>query len=330
MNDKQKRKKIRSYFTKRVGFGWPVFLIVAGVIAFAIGMDNDESILCAGAGMVLLGGLWGMTALGQKLGVPSDSQIDQWFEEDLKNISRHALEKLDLSPELLTEKDPLRIFGPIFWDTYGVDEDDIWLKVGKDDILRYSIISVLYVFTAEHLLAAYECLFNLLKNEKLHEDTYEFHYQDIVAVTTHEESRSRILPRKKKTKQTFKERDFHITVPGESISITIDSETLTEISKGDVYHRDEVEKTVQRLRTLIRDKKQALATQPIPTSPPPYVTPAVSMPAVPEASEPEPEASPPVNQNSDAEGTRVRFCSNCGREVQPAERFCSNCGHPLR
>jgi len=331
MDDKLKRKKIRNYFSKKVGFGWPAFLVIAGIIVVAIGLNNDEGVACVGAGMVIFGGLMGLNGFVGRLAIPSDRQIDQWFEEDLRGISKHALEKLDLTADLLTEKAPLQIIGPIFWDwdVYGVPEDDMWLKLGGDNTLRYTIISVLYIFTAEHLLAAYECVFNFLKNERLHEDTYEFHYQDIVAVTTHEEARSRVLPHKKKMKKTLKEREFHITVPGESISMIIDSETLTSDLKGDVYRKDDVERTVQRLRSLIRDKKQALASQPIPTSPPPQVSPSNSMPTVPE---PGLQAPPPPSDGraaSQAVQTGPRFCSNCGKAVQPAERFCSNCGNAL-
>lgn len=335
MDDKQKRKKIREYFTKKdAGFSWPVLLIFGGAFAFMVGASNYvDELQCVGGGMVLFGLLLGGVALGRRASMPSDPRIDQWFEEDLKKISTHALKKMDLSPDLLTEKEPLMIIGPIFWDwnDYGVPENDMWLKLGKDNVLRYTIISVLYIFTAEHLMAAYECIFNFLKNEKVHEDTYEFHYQDIVAVTTHENTHSRILPRQKK-KQTLKEQEFHITVPGESITIIIDSDTLTENTKGDVYRKDEVDRTVQRLRALIRDKKQSLTSQAVPTTPPAYAPPPASMPEVPAPENSSPTAPPPtgnVDAGTGAGSQGVNFCSNCGRQVQPEERFCSNCGHQL-
>ena len=340
MDDKLKRKKIRLYFTtKKAGFGWAVFFLVGGIFAFMVGASNySDELQCIGAVMVLVGLFLGAGALGKRASMPSDHRIDQWFEDDMKKIQEHALKKMDLSTELLTEKEPLIIIGPIFWDwdDYGVPEDDMWLKLGDDLVLRYTIITVLYIFTAEHLMAAYECVFNFLKNEKVHEDTYEFHYQDIVAVTTHENSHTRILPRKKK-KQTSKEQEFHITVPGESITITIDSETLTENTKADVYRKSEVDRTVQRLRALIRDKKQSLASQPIPTTPPAYSPPPATMPGVPEPGDSGMEAPPPgetVQPPNSPEkagtGGGVNFCSNCGKQVHPTEKFCSNCGNQLR
>lgn len=328
MDDKQKRKKIRDYFSgKKGGFNWPASLIVAGIIAFAMGVDNDESLLCIGAGLVMLGGLMGAGALISRLSLASDQQIDRWLEEDLKEISKHALKKLDLSPELLTSKEPLRVLGPILWETSGVPDKDLLHRNGKDNVSRFAVYSVAMIYTAEHLLAAYECDFNMLKNVTLNEDTYEFHYRDIVSVTTHETSTSYVLPNNEKM---VVGQEFKISVPGESISVIIDSPALFKITKGEIVFKDEVEKTVQRLRNLLRDKKQS-ASQPIPTAPPAYTPPSQSMPGVPEPEGSGVEASPPeTNENTGTGEGSVNFCSNCGRQVQPTERFCSNCGHQLK
>lgn len=335
MDDKQKRKRIRDYFTKKkTGYAWPVFLVFAGVFAFFVGLDNDESLLCVGAGLVVFGGLLGAGVLMKRSSLPSDQQIDRWLEEDLREISKHALEKLDLSPELLTTKEPSRVLGPILWETPGVPDKDLLYKKGKDEITRFAVYSVALIYTAEHLLAAYECDYNMLKNVTLNEDTYEFHYGDIVSVTTHETSTSYVLPNNEKM---VVGQEFKISVPGESISVIVDSPALYKITKGEILYKHEVEKVVQRLRNLLRDKKQS-ASQPIPTSPPSYTPPAASMPAVPEAEDSGFEAPAPAgNKNSGTPkassgmtGSNVKFCSNCGREVRLTERFCSNCGHQLR
>ena len=327
MNDKQKRKKIRDYFTKKGGFGWPIALFITGILVFAIGIDNDESLFCVGSGLAGFGILWGVIAFAGRASLPSDHQIDQWLEDDLKEISKHALQKLDLSPELLTTEKPLRVLGPILWTTSGVPDKDLLWKKGKDEYVRFSVYSVVLIYTAEHLLAAYECDFNMLKDVMLNENTYEFHYQDIVSVTTHETSTSYTLPNNEKM---VVGQEFKVSVPGESINVIIDSQAIFKVTKGDIYYKDEVEKTVQRLRNLLRDRKQS-ASQPIPTAPPAYTSPSPSMPAVSEpSSQPGFEAPPPPEAQAGEAGNAVRFCSNCGREVQPSERFCSACGYKLR
>lgn len=328
MSDKQGRKKIRDYFSKKVSFGWPVFLIVVGVFVYAVNSEGYNPYQCVGVGIVLFGVLWGEIALGQKASLPSDHQIDRWLEDDLSELSKHALRKLDLLPELLTNKEPLRVLGPILWSTPGVSDKDLLWKKGRDEYVRFSVYSVVMIYTAEHLLAAYECDFNMLKNVMLNENTYEFHYQDIVSVTTHETSTSYTLPNNEKM---VVGQEFKVSVPGESINVIVDSQALFKITKGDMYHKDEVEKTVQRLRSLLRDKKQSLAAKEIHTAPS-FAQPGSSMPAVPESVNSGLEAPPPSNRNagSGAAGAEVRFCSNCGRQVQPAERFCSSCGKQLR
>lgn len=335
MNEKQKRKKIHDYFTrKKSGFAWPVILIFAGIFAFAVGASEDDSLLCVGAGLVLFGGFLGAMELMKRASLPSDHQIDQWLYEDLKEISKHALQKLDLSTELLTTEEPLRVLGPILWSISGIADKELLWKKGKDEYVRFSVYSVVLIYTAEYLLAAYECDYNMLKNVTLNENTYEFHYQDIVSVTTHETSTSYTLPNNEKM---VVGQEFKVSVPGESINVIIDSQALFKITKGDMYYKDEVEKTVQRLRNLLRDKKQS-ASQPIPTSPPAYTAPPPSMPSVPETPEQGFQAPPPTDDNATQPGisteqppdSGVHFCSNCGRQVQPEERFCSNCGNQLR
>lgn len=335
MNDKQKRKKIREYFSK-IGCGWQIFMLIAGILAFLFGASNNDAELLVFIGIVLglIGGIAFISALIRRSSQPNDRQIDQWFEEDLKEISKHALQKLDLSSELLAGKEPLRVIGPVLWPTSGVPNSDLLWKKGSDDYVRFSVYKVVLIYTAEHLLAAYSCDFNMLKNVLLNEDTYEFHYRDIVSVTTHEASTSYTLPNNEKM---VVGQEFRVSVPGESINVIIDSQTLFKITKGDVFYKNEVEKTVQRLRNLLRDKKQS-ASQPIPTSPPPYAAPSSAMPSVSQASDqsfqvPSPPESISVamaEKPASAPQSTDRYCSNCGREVKPDDRFCPNCGKQLK
>jgi hypothetical protein len=335
MNDKQKRKKIREYFLK-IGCGWQVLMVVTGIFAFLYGMNNyDAQILAVfGIGLGLIGGVASVFVLIRKTSQPNDRQMDQWFEEDLKEISKHALKKLDLSPELLAGKEPLKINGPILWSTDGVSDGDLLWKKGRDDFVRFSVYKIVMIYTAEHLLAAYSCDFNMLKNVMLNEDTYEFHYRDIVSVTTHETSTSYVLPNGEKL---IVVQEFKVSVPGESINVIIDSKKLFAITKGNVYRKDEVERTVQRLRNLLRDKKQS-ASQPIVASPSPYAAPSSAMPSVSQVHDQSFQVSPPPESISLALNEKQgsppqsmdRYCSNCGREIKPDDRFCPNCGKQLK
>jgi zinc ribbon protein len=362
MDDKEKRKKIRRYFSK-INFGWPVVLLFFGAGSFLVGVNtyyNGEPYIYLGIGLGIWGGLAFLAALSKRASQPSARQIDEWFDEDLKEISRHALRKLDLDNKLLAGKEPLRVIGPILWSRPGIANRDLLWKKGKDDYVRFSVYQVVMLYTAEHLLAAYVCDFNTLKNVMLNEETYEFHYQDIVSVATLETSTSYTLPNNEKLVVA---QEFKISVSsGESIDMIIDSAKLFQFTKGNVYYKNEVEKTVQRLRNLLRDKKQP--TGPV-SSAPAYT--AMPSPSVPSASfadaslfatppEEPIHASPPsgptgttlpravldaaqalespvpasVGRTGTSNAGIDRFCSNCGRHVDETNRFCPSCGKQLK
>ena len=232
MRDRQKRKKIRQYFQK-TRFGSAIFLILAGgaAIAFDIIIEGEGIIALGGLLLGGLGGLMLLAAIIRSLSRPSDRAIDRWFEEDLEQIHKHAIDKLGLGEDLLgVKKEPLRAIGPILWSNAGVPEQDLLYKKGKDGVTRFSVYEILMIYTAEHLLAAYSCDFNTLKNVMLNEATYEFHYQDIVSVATRESSTSYTLPNREKLVDS---QEFSVSVSsGESIGVVIRSEKLVEITKA--------------------------------------------------------------------------------------------------
>ena len=338
MDDKQKRKRIRLYFSG-AGCGWQAALLVIGAIAILVGLNTRDGEMIALLGLLL--GIWGgiasLGAVSRWMSRPGYKQIDEWFEEDLQKVSQHALTKLDLSTALLAGEceeggriKPLRVIGPILWSTPGVpDNDRLWRK-DKDELVRFSIYKIVLIYTAKHLLAAYSCDFNTLRNVMLNEETYEFHYQDIVSVSTRETSTSYTLPNNEKL--VFAQ-EFKVSVSsGESIDVIVDSPTLFKMTKGNVYYKNEVDQTVSRLRNLLRDRKQT-ATQPVPVAPV-YAAPSPVMPSVSEASDRPLQVASPAEKNPapiavmppPPQGQDNHFCSNCGRELKPDEHFCPGCG----
>lgn len=362
MRDKQKRKKIRQYFQK-TSYGWSFFLILAGgaAIVFDVIAGADGVLAIGGLVLAAIGGIMFLSAAFKSLSRPSDTTIDKWFEEDLQQIHKHAVHKLGLGEELLgVKKEPLRAIGPIWWSDSGVPKQDLLYKQGKDGVTRYSVYEVLLIYTAEHLLAAYSCDFNTLKNVMLNEATYEFHYQDIVSVATRESSTSYTLPNKEKLVDS---QEFSVSVSsGESIGVVIKSDKLVEITKGEMPFKDEVENTINRLRSLLRDKKQPVAPPPTYAAPvqsagtPPIradeVTPSVSPPT--ESGQSVPSAAPPVAGGITAsppdptvvvpEQDTPAASPPSGSDLSPStpdaqpqppdeeevfERYCSNCGTKL-
>jgi hypothetical protein len=255
MNEKTKRKKIRSYFSRsHPGIAMSFVLVgtIAIVLSLAAGRGAEAGV---GVGVLLFAVslLWFFVAITQQIQRPSDDQMDKWLEEDLKQIVERSLNKLGLVGARLMKDEPVMFTGPILWPTTGIPNQDLLWKKGKDDTVRFAVYRVTVIQLAEHLLAAYACDFNFLKNVKLNEDTDEYHYRDIASVSTHEISTSYKLPN---GKSLVHAQAFRLSVvSGESIQVTIGAEKLEEITGGSIPTTD-AEKAVQVIRTMLREKKK--------------------------------------------------------------------------
>lgn len=108
---------------------------------------------------------------------PTDAQQDAWLNGDLEKIKGEALEKLDLKPHERggSPIDPIMVVGPA---------SQAKLAVGKDGIIRFSVYEVLVVYLTDYQLAVYQCVVDLVNRIKLSQATQEYHYTDVVSVTT--------------------------------------------------------------------------------------------------------------------------------------------------
>jgi len=184
--------------------------------------------------------------------LPSDEQVDQWLQEDLRNIVSKSLDKLGMDNSQVVGE-PLLIRGPILWATTGVPATDLRWKKGKDGIVRFAINRVTVIQLTEQLLGDYACDFNFLKNVMLNERTDEYHYKDLVSVSTQEISTSYTLPT---GVRMVSAQAFRLSVAsGEHIDVTVNAAKLSEVTGGSIPTTG-AEKAVQVIRTMLREKKQ--------------------------------------------------------------------------
>lgn len=197
-------------------------------------------------------GNWGL-AESDMAHIPTGKQIDKYLQEDLKNIEEYALtEKLGLVRKQL-KRDPLIIYGPLFWKTYGIpDKDLVYVKEKPTNFLRFSCYQVVIVFLTDAWVATYTCDFNFLRNARLGEKTVEYLYQDIVSVSTEEISTNYTLP-DGKTLQRAKV--FRLAVAsGDRIEVVVNSSQLKDMLDGTLNLEDQ-DKNVQIIREMLRSKK---------------------------------------------------------------------------
>ncbi len=154
-----------------------VFAVVGGGFAFARGLLLFEAYRAA------------QEAASPK---PRDAIIDKIRDHELHKVRRRALDRLDLTTEDLEldpvdwdplaepglgalPREPLVVTGP-------VPASDV--VVGRDGVWRFSQYAVLVICPTDYHLGLYRCVIDLRVAGLFQEETHEYHYTDVVAVST--------------------------------------------------------------------------------------------------------------------------------------------------
>ncbi|MGE0127253.1 MAG: hypothetical protein AB7U82_04020 [Blastocatellales bacterium] len=249
MNEQTKRDKLRSYFKKHsVKPG--VWLMLLGIFG-AMFSQQLEGAFAVSILMAVSGIIWLIIFAVLASNRIDDMQVDRWMQEDLNWIVGKSLNKTGLDrSEIIAE--PLLITGPILWTTTGVSNEDLLWRKGKDGVARFTIQRVTVILLTKQLLASYACDFNFLKNVTLNERADEYHYKDVVSVSTQEISTSYTLPNGVSCVQA---QAFRVSiVNGENIQVMTGASALAEITGGSLPSNGS-EKAVQVIRKMLREKR---------------------------------------------------------------------------
>ncbi len=123
---------------------------------------------------------------------------------------------------------------------------------------RYGSWEILVLQFTEHNLGIYVCDYNLIKNVTVNEKTYQCHYQDIVSISTIDESTSDKFPEGVKFVKT---RKFSILLAnGDPITVPLEYNQLELEEEED--RDNKIHKTIAAIRNLIKDKKQMRVREP--------------------------------------------------------------------
>jgi hypothetical protein len=253
----RREKALRRYFFGRAPKG-AIWMIVIAVFlcagGFVLAEDTDGLSIIPGAligGLGILGFL--VWILNGGLSVPSDRKVDEWFAEAVARFEQQSLDKLGFVENEVVGEEPLLIVGPIVWSTHGIEDEDICWRVGKDDIIRFGVYRVTVVQLTDRQLGAYACDYNFIRDVALNEETDEYHYQDIVSVSTKEAATSYTLPTGVKLTSA---QQFRISVSsGEAIEVVVDFPKLSELTGGNKIPETGSEKAVSVIRAMLREKK---------------------------------------------------------------------------
>jgi len=184
---------------------------------------------------------------------PSDGQVEQWLREGVGKITQRSAEALGLSSEESSVAEPLVITGPILWTTNGISNEDLAWKKGSDGAARFGVYRITIIRLTDRHLGSYACDYNFIRDVALNEKTDEYHYRDVVSVSTREQASSYTLPTGEKLTTA---REFALSVAsGESIRVTIDADQLRKITGVEKLPETGADKAVSIIRTMLRDKK---------------------------------------------------------------------------
>lgn len=182
----------------------------------------------------------------------SDRQVDQWLQAGINKLAAESRQKLGLSERDIIGE-PLIVKGPILWETFGIDKNDLVWKVGDDETVRFGIYGVTIIQLTERHLGAFSCDYNFLKDVALNSATEEFHYQDVVSVSTKEQDSSYTLPTGAKLTRA---QMFRLTVAsGDAVEVAIGASKIGEITGSERIPETGAEKAVSVIRTMLREKK---------------------------------------------------------------------------
>jgi len=252
MNIKARRPQLKHYFhplrLKKPG-------IALGVSAFIYFTVNSRqypgfSQLTLMAGLVFLGLI--IYRLVSYFTAPPDATVDAWLAEDIEKLVKDSYQKLGIEKaEGVTA--PLVISAPVYWrQVRGIDMKDIGLRKGKDKMLRFSVYRITIFHLSEYILASYSCNYNFLRGIALNEMTHEYHYKDVVSVSTKESSSNYTMPDGKKMVHA---QEFKLSVAsGESIEVIVNLYTVAESKKAELPPTG-AEKAVSVIRNMLRAKK---------------------------------------------------------------------------
>lgn len=247
VDEATKRRLIKKYFEP-----FPMWAVVVAAIAALVGLGSLGSSVITGIILLLVAAGAGYFAFKSIQDKPSDQQMDAWLKEDLAALDTVSLNKGGLD-ESQTVGESVKLYGPCL----NVSAATARYKVGKDKIVRYTPVHVGVMHFVKDQLFWYGTDFDRTTGKALNESTDEYFYKDVVSVSTKAQSGTVQLTKKRSLQYTGAESFTLTTSGGTSISLTLNEPSVAQALKGDRMQASEADKSVQKVRSMLREKKAA-------------------------------------------------------------------------
>jgi hypothetical protein len=202
---------------------------------------------------------------------PSDDDMDLLLGDEIRRAQSTALENLEITSDDLdltgnewdplaeletrtprrnsSTRRPLVVFGP---------HEDARAEAGRDGLWRFSEYHVMAICPTHFSLGIYLCTIDILTGAMGEERTYEYHYDDVVAILTSTvggEKNSRLLPDGKfHFARTIRQELQIIATSGDNPTIPVVVPGHGETNRATV-ERPEIENVIASVRRVLRDRK---------------------------------------------------------------------------
>ena len=245
VSENDKRKRIRNYFQK-LKIKWQIIIIVLSFFFLP-----HSSTLGMGVILLMIGGAWLFIEIKRMMDAPGDQTIDSWLLDDIENLKKRSRQRLNIEESELI-RDSVVIRGPILWSVYGILNKELKWKKGKDKYIRFSLNAVTIIHLTEHKLSSYQCDYNFMRGVPVNERDDEFHYRDVVAVSTGDDSSNYTLPNGFIMKQA---QFFKLSVSsGDKIQVVVNSSDLVKFTGGSMLDTG-LDDAIKALRKVLSEKK---------------------------------------------------------------------------
>jgi hypothetical protein len=202
---------------------------------------------------------------------PSDQEMDQLLTDEITRLGSVALEKLTITPDDLDltgidwdplaqletkrprnrpdRRRPLVVFGP---------DEDARAEIGRDGRWRFSDYHVMVICPTHFNLGIYVCIIDLLSGAMHGERTWEYHYDDVVAISTitvGEAEPPRLVPKDEFHFARWIHRELQIVASSDgSAKVPVVVPGHGESSAAAVEW-DQIENVINSVRRVLRDRK---------------------------------------------------------------------------
>lgn len=181
---------------------------------------------------------------------PPDAMVDAWHHDDIERLKRYALGRLDLIAEQVAADNPN---GPLVVVGSGPASK---VTTGRDGVIRFSSHDVLIIYLTTYHLAAFKCIVDLHDGAIKTEMTQEYHYNDVVSVSSETTNAPWTWWQDGVARQSPTHQRFGVSVAsGEQISVTIGFTATANLALNGMFAESGADAAMRSIRTRLRQKK---------------------------------------------------------------------------